>query len=265
MTQAMQFGILVIGDEILNGKRTDKHLPHVIEVLEGRGMQVAWSIHAGDERKSLVQRLQWTQQDDVPVFCFGGIGATPDDHTRWAAAEAFGTALVRHPQALDMIESQFGQDAYPHRVLMADLPEHCLLIPNSVNRVPGFTLYDHHFFPGFPSMAWPMLDWVLETFYPFNAPALYERSLRVLHVRESDLIELMEAMVRCHPDVKLFSLPHMGAVASIEIGLRGDRGAVETAFVQLLSSLGSLHCDFIIENPVAGGSGVITDPNHAVV
>lgn len=265
MTQAMQFGILVIGDEILSGKRTDKHLPHIIEVLAERGMQLAWSIHACDDRKRLVQALQWTQQDDVAVLCFGGIGATPDDQTRWAAAEAFGARLVRHPQAQALIESQFGEQAYPNRVLMADLPEDCLLIPNRFNRIPGFTLYDHHFFPGFPTIAWPMLEWVLDSYYPFNAPAIQERSLSVLNVRESDLIELMETMVRCHPDVKLFSLPHMGEVASIEIGLGGEKAAVEAAFTQLLASLESLGCDWNIQNSVAAVSVALTGSNHAAV
>jgi molybdopterin-biosynthesis enzyme MoeA-like protein len=251
MTRVTRFGVLVIGDEIVNGKRTDKHFPHVIESLEERGMQLAWSIHTGDERKHLVKALQWTQQDDIPVFCFGGIGATPDDRTRQAAAEAFGARLVRHPEALQLIERQFGTDAYPNRVLMAELPEDCLLIPNNVNRIAGFTLYDHHFFPGFPAMAWPMLEWVLDRYYPFSAPRMHERSLRLLQVPESDLIDLMDTMVRCHPDVKLFSLPRMGDAASIEIGFRGEEGAVEAAFTELLSVLGSPDCDFIIDESCA--------------
>ena len=37
MNRALAMGVLVIGDELLNGKRVDRHLPHVIEVLAGRG------------------------------------------------------------------------------------------------------------------------------------------------------------------------------------------------------------------------------------
>jgi molybdopterin-biosynthesis enzyme MoeA-like protein len=239
MARDDEFGVVIVGDEILNGKRTDKHLSHVIAVLRARGMQVAWSICVGDERRRLVNTLQLTQQDDVPVFCFGGIGATPDDQTRQAAAEAFGTGLSRHAQALAMIENRFGPEAYPNRVLMADLPEDCLLIPNSYNNIPGFTLYDHHFFPGFPHMAWPMLTWVLEHYYPAGTAPQAERSLQVLEVPESDLLPLMRALARRHPQARLFSLPHMGAVNSIEIGFRGSADVVEKAFTQLLSELDS--------------------------
>jgi molybdopterin-biosynthesis enzyme MoeA-like protein len=241
--------VVVIGDEILCGKRTDKHLPHVIEILQARGMQVAWSRVVGDHRQRVVNELKMTQMDALPVLCFGGIGATPDDQTRQAAAEAFGTRLHRHPDAAVMIEEQFGEGAYPNRMRMADLPEDCLLIPNPHNQIPGFTLYDHHFFPGFPSMAWPMLDWVLENYYPHDGPGEMERSVRVFHARESDLVRLMDELSVIHTRAKIFSLPHMAENYSIELGFRGEQAAVDAAFTDLVIALTSraLAFDFLNE------------------
>jgi len=244
MSDVTQFGMVLIGDEILCGKRTDKHLPHVIEVLQARGMQVAWSRVVSDNRQRLVHELQVTQLDAVPVLCFGGIGATTDDQTRQAAAEAFGTRLVRHPDAAAMIEDQFGDDAYPHRIRMADLPEDCLLIPNSYNRIPGFILYDHYFFPGFTSMAWPMLDWVLDQYYPQVAAPQMEKSVRVFHARESDLVQLMDELSAGLSGAKLFSLPHLNSVHSIELGFRGEQSAVEEAFSGLVSALTTRALEF---------------------
>ncbi len=244
MSDVTQFGMVVIGDEILCGKRTDKHLPHVIDVLQARGMQVAWSRVVSDNRPRLVHELELSQLDAVPVLCFGGIGATPDDQTRQAAAEAFGSRLVRHPDAAAMIEEQFGEDAYPHRIRMADLPEDCLLIPNPHNRIPGFILYDHHFFPGFPSMAWPMLDWVLDQYYPQVAAPQTEKSVRVFHARESDLVQLMVELSAGLSGAKLFSLPHMNSIASIELGFRGEQSAVEAAFSGLVSALTTRSLEF---------------------
>jgi len=232
-----QFGVVVVGDEILTGKRTDRHLSHVIKLLHSRGMQVAWSRVVGDDRKRLANELKLTQQDDIPVFCFGGIGATPDDRTRQAAAEAFGGRQTRNPDAVAMIEDQFGAEAYPNRVLMADLPEGCLLIPNAYNRVPGFTLYDHHFFPGFPLMAWPMLEWVLNRYYPARYQRQQEKSLRVINARESELIQTMNELSMIHPGARLFSLAHMSDVDSIEIGFRGAAGPVDAALSDLVSRL----------------------------
>jgi len=244
MSDVIQFGVVVIGDEILCGKRTDKHLPHVIQVLQERGMQVAWSRLVGDHRRRLVHEFQLTQLDALPVLCFGGIGATPDDQTRRAAAEAFGTRLARHPGAAAMIEDQFGEDAYPNRIRMADLPGDCLLIPNPHNRIPGFTLYDHHFFPGFPSMAWPMLDWVLDHYYPHHTAREIEKSVRVFHARESDLVQLMDELSAGLSGAKLFSLPHLNSVHSIELGFRGEQLAVEAAFSGLVTALSSRALEF---------------------
>ena len=248
--------MLIVGDEILAGKRTDRHCPHVIETLGKRGLRLAWARFTGDDRRRLARELRQTGEDVVPVFCFGGIGATPDDQTRQAAAEAFDAPLVRNPDALAMIENRFGKDAWPNRVLMADLPEHCTLIPNPYNQIPGFSLYDHHFMPGFPMMAWPMLDWVLDHYYPAAPVQRQEQSLRVIDVRESDLLQLMQSLVERHPDAGLFSLPHLGEVNSVEIGFRGEQGAVAAALADLAASLQERELLFDACGETAGEKGV---------
>ena len=230
-------GLVIVGDELLLGRRQDRHLQHAIETIRPRGMQLAWCRYVGDDRQRLTEELRQTQQDEIPVVCFGGIGATPDDQTRAAAAAAFGCPLVRHPDAASLIEAQFGADAYPNRIRMADLPEDALLIPNPVNRIPGFTLYEHHFLPGFPQMAWPMLDWVLERYYPVADEAMVECALRVFGVRESELLDMMESLVQRHTDARLFSLPHLGETSSIELGFRGRHSAVQRAFDDLVAEL----------------------------
>jgi molybdopterin-biosynthesis enzyme MoeA-like protein len=232
-----KMGVVVVGDELLCGKRLDRHLSHVIEILGERGGQVAWCRYEGDDSERLSETLRQTQLDDVPVLCFGGIGATPDDQTRQAAARAFGTRLAPHPDAVVMIEEQFGAQAYPNRIRMAELPEDCLLIPNPYNRIPGFTLYDHHFFPGFPQLAWPMLDWVLETYYPCVDEKTRERFVQIRGTHESSLYELMESLSLRYSEVKLFSLPHMGPEGYIELGFRGKETVVEEAFADLITEL----------------------------
>ena len=185
-----------------------------------------------------------TQLDSLPVFCFGGIGATPDDRTRQAAAEAFGIPLVRNLDAVAMIEDRFGEDAYPCRIQMADLPEDCVLIPDAESRIPGFTLYDHHFFPGFPSLAWPMLYWVLDHYHSHDMPQEVEKSVRVFEATESGLIPLMNELSAGHARATFFSLPHMAAINSIELGFRGEQSAVEAAFSGLVAALSTRGLEF---------------------
>lgn len=255
MNNPQQFGLLVIGDEILAGKRTDSHCAHVIETLGKRGLQLAWARFASDDRRRLVRELRVSGDDVYPVFCFGGIGATPDDQTRQAAAEAFDAPLVRNPEALAMIEGRFGKEAWPNRVRMADLPEHAELIPNAYNHIPGFTLFDHHFMPGFPVMAWPMLEWVLDHYYPAVHARQQEASARVVNVRESDLLQLMELLAERHPAAGLFSLPHLGEVNSIEIGFRGEQGAVAAALAELVACLQQRGLQFQLLNDPGGVQG----------
>ncbi len=237
MQQQCAVGIIIIGDEILSGKRQDRHLAHVIGVLEKRGLRLAWCRYVGDDLQQLSDELRQSQLGELPVICFGGIGATPDDCTRQAAAKAFGGTLTLNADAVALIEAQFGDGAYPYRIRMAELPEDCLLIPNPFNGIPGFTLYDHHFLPGFPEMAWPMLDWLLDTYFPPQATRTFEHSIRVTGVAESQLLALMEQLTERYPDAKLFSLPRLGDVNSIEIGFRGEREYVKAAFAELLSAV----------------------------
>src|SRR5947207_13691593 len=99
------------------------------------------------------------------VFSFGGIGATPADHTRQCAAEAAGVDLALHPDAEAAIRSRTDMVITPQRLKMGELPVGSRIIPNSYNKIPGFSMGDHHFVPGFPVMAWPMVEWVLDQRY----------------------------------------------------------------------------------------------------
>lgn len=243
MVNQGSLGVIIVGDEILTGKRRDLHLAHVIGVLAARGWRVAWCRYVGDDLAQLTETLRQSQTEELPVICFGGIGATPDDCTRQAAAAAFGCPLLLNEDAVKLIEAQFGAGAYPYRVRMAELPQDCLLIPNPFNQIPGFTLYDHHFLPGFPAMAWPMLEWVLDTYFPIRSSLVHERSVRVLGVAESQLLSLMERLSAQHPAVKLFSLPRLDEINSIEIGFRGTQAAVEPAFYDLLEAICSRGLD----------------------
>jgi len=45
----MGFGVIIIGDEILSGRRVDKHLPKVIQLLSARGLSLSWAEYIGDD------------------------------------------------------------------------------------------------------------------------------------------------------------------------------------------------------------------------
>jgi molybdopterin-biosynthesis enzyme MoeA-like protein len=255
----LTLGALIIGDEILSAKRQDKHLAHLIATLAARGLGLAWARYEGDDRGRLISVLRETFGRGDVVFAFGGVGATPDDHTRQAAAAALGVPLERHPEAVAELEAKFGAQAYPHRVSMAEFPAGATIIPNPFNRVASFSIRDHHFFPGFPQMAWPMLDWVLATHYPNLAAApSVERAIVVYDAGEGQLMSLMNENVERFARVKLFSLPSImpDGGRRLELGVRGDPTEADAALEHLIAGVGAAGFRW---EPYRGGAGGAPD------
>jgi len=238
----MEFGALIIGDEILSGKRQDKHFEFLQKTLKKYGLSLSWVKYIQDDPKDIIQSIQESIKPDTVIFSFGGIGATPDDFTRQAAAEAFDLQLTRNDEALKLIEEQFGEGAYPKRVLMADIPQEAFLIPNEINKIPGFKINHHHFLPGFPEMAWPMVEWVLNTHYLglLNQNDFAEASIWINDVSESKLIDLMNEIVKKYPEIKLFSLPKLKPIKTIELGVKGPSNSVDEALLEIQTKIVNL-------------------------
>ena len=311
-----QFGLIIIGDEILSGKRTDKHLPKVIELLAARGLPLAYAEYVGDDpariTATLARAFAASRASGDVLFCTGGIGATPDDHTRQCAARALGVALALHPQAKLLIEERIRDTAKEqgaayepdrhdnlHRLNMGVFPLGAEIIPNPYNKIPGFSCFVEpqgdglspaglirsagntelgalanqsglqdrlsrtageaapwggrdphgvgerggiHFVPGFPVMAWPMVEWVLDNVYGHlhQASGAVEKSVIVMGSMEATLTPLMLAIEAEHAGVKVFSLPsvdHPQYGRHIELGVKGSVDAVNRAYPALLAGL----------------------------
>ena len=236
----MQFGAIIIGDEIMSGKRADKHMSQAIATLAERGLELAWCQYLADDPALITATLKRTLAADDVVFSFGGIGATPDDHTRQCAADAAGVGLCLHPDAEAEIRARFGADITPQRLAMGEFPLGSRIIPNPYNRIPGFSLHHHHFVPGFPQMAWPMMAWVIDNWYAHlhAAGRIAESAIVVRGAGESQLIDLMNATLASFAGLKVFSLPHMSETDRyIELGVRGDKDKVPAAVAALKSGV----------------------------
>lgn len=250
-----KIGLIIVGDEILSGLRQDKHIPAVIERLSARGLYLSWVQMVGDDREFLTDTLQRSFTSDHIVLSCGGIGGTPDDHTRQAAAQALGRPIVRHNGAVELIRQRCEESGQPideFRLRMADFPEGASLIPNPFNRIAGFSVGQHHFMPGFPVMAWPMIEWVLDTLYAgyHHQELEYKRALLLFNTPEARITPVMEQLESAYPACKLYSLPSVGdnnMARHIELGVKA-RGGIEkkevvaTAFNELLNILETMQC-----------------------
>ena len=309
------FGLIIIGDEILSGKRADKHLPKVIELLAARGLPLVYADYVGDDPARITETLARAfaasrAKGDV-IFCTGGIGATPDDHTRQCAAQALGVELGLHPEAKLLIEERIRDTAKEqgaayepdrhdnlHRLNMGVFPVGAEIIPNPYTKIPGFSFFVEsvdrtlcptgqtlsadaqldvlprqpgpqdrlsrtagaaapsggsdphavgerggiHFLPGFPVMAWPMIEWVLDHRYAslHQKSPYVEKSVIVMGSMEATLTPLMLAIEANHVGVKVFSLPsvdHPQFGRHIELGVKGAPDAVNFAYPALLAGL----------------------------
>ncbi len=246
----MKFGAIIIGDEILSGKRQDKHMAKLIEALSARGLELAWAQYLGDDTPLITATLQRVMTLPDVVFSFGGIGATPDDHTRQCAAAAAGVGLKLHPDAEAEIRARFMGDPKgitPQRLEMGTFPEGSRIIPNPFNRIPGFNYQNIYFVPGFPQMAWPMIDWVLDTHYPhlFDANRIGESAIIVREAGESLLIDLMKVVQGKYAALKVFSLPRVSPERFIELGVRGDPAQVALALAELKAGVTAMSFPWI--------------------
>lgn len=254
------FGLIIVGDEILSGKRADKHLSKVIEILAERGLSLAYAHYVGDHRPRITETLRRAFESQDIVFSCGGIGATPDDHTRQCAAAALGRPLAPHPDAQALIRERMQDMAREqgvpfepnrpdnvHRLNMGVFPEGARIIPNPYNKIPGFTCEGPgggavHFVPGFPVMAWPMVEWVLDQHCRqwFNRRPQTEHSIVLYGAMEGALTPLMEQIEAAYPGIKVFSLPsvdHPVHGRHVELGVKGDADKVPPAWNALRQGL----------------------------
>jgi molybdopterin-biosynthesis enzyme MoeA-like protein len=211
----MNFYTCIIGTELLNGRRKDEHFEFVNSELLKRGWDQKASLVIKDEPYFIESTFQFIKNDPKSVmFCFGGIGATPDDYTRECAAKAFTNGqMCEHPEAAKIIIDRFGENSYPNRIKMAYLPAGASLLNNIVNKIPGFYLENRFFFvPGFPSMAHSMVVEALDKFYPANSPK-FSRTFTAF-CSEENLIDIMQTIPTA---VEFSSLPIID----------GDKRAVE--------------------------------------
>ena len=232
---------------------------HRVDV--GACLSLAWSEYVGDSPDRITHTLKRAFESADVVFSCGGIGATPDDHTRQCAAQALGVPLQLHPEAKRLIQERMqdvakeqglpyepDRDDNVHRLNMGMFPKGAQIIHNPYNKIPGFTCQATgqgmvHFVPGFPVMAWPMVEWVLDQRYAtlFHREAEAEAAIIVFDLPESSVTPIMEQVESTYARLKSFSLPSMGedergrrvGGRHIELGVRGEPAEVALAIEQM--------------------------------
>ncbi|MEA3316170.1 MAG: molybdopterin-binding protein [Campylobacterota bacterium] len=244
----MNFYCVIIGTELLNGRREDAHFSFLNKELLKRGWEQKGNFVIKDEPPFIEDIFKLIKSDkDAVMFCFGGIGATPDDYTRVCAANVFTDGDMEiNKGAKDCIIDRFGDEAYPHRINMASLPLNAGLLKNVVSNVPGFYLEEKYFFtPGFPSMSQSMVIEALDKFYPKNKQK-YRLSLKAV-CSENLLVNTMKEIPT---NIDMSSLPQIdGDYRATIISIASyDEQETKKYFNKFIEFLESNNIDYSLED-----------------
>jgi len=156
--------ILVIGDEILSGRTKDKNIGYIADYLTNIGIDLREVRIVPDVMDEIVEALNALRARYSYVFTTGGIGPTHDDITADAVAQAFGVELYEDERIIAaMLERIKPEDLNEARRRMARVPKGGDLVPNPVNKIPGFRIGNVITMAGVPMIMQAMLDSVAPT------------------------------------------------------------------------------------------------------
>ena len=215
-----KFYALIIGTEILNGRREDRHFNFLKDTLKKRDLIFSGSFIIDDTPEIIDSTVSYIANlPNSVLFSFGGIGSTSDDHTRLSVAKALSDGkLYLNKEFTKLIEDRFkGLKVPKYAYNMAMIPKDSKLLPNLINNMAGFSLDDRFFFmPGFPQMSHPMVGYALNKYFNNIGQKEYRYTLIAL-CKESDFIDLMKTSSK---DVEVSSLPKLysnGARVTISV------------------------------------------------
>src|SRR5215467_3543853 len=145
--------VLIIGNEILSGRTQDANLAFLARGLNDAGIRLREARVIPDDRGDIVSTVNEVRRAFDYVFTTGGIGPTHDDITAQCVADAFGVALIIHPEAKRLLETHYPPGQLNEaRLRMAMVPEGAALLPNPISRAPGFQIANVFVLPGVPSI-----------------------------------------------------------------------------------------------------------------
>ncbi|MDA1043641.1 MAG: molybdopterin-binding protein [Verrucomicrobia bacterium] len=235
------FGLIIIGSEILDGRIRDRHFDACRDLLESHRLPLIYTLILKDAPALITDQLRWAMAQEFPFFSSGGIGGTPDDHTRGCVANALGVPVETHPEGLAILQERLAGEAVRESVLrMVQFPAGSELIPNPINRIPGFSIGNGHFVPGFPEMAQPMMEWVLKTKYTIGEKTI-RHSMILPGAREADLTHILDALTDAYRALAISSLPRMNdSGGEVELSIQGAPDQVAQAYGKLRHEIDAL-------------------------
>ena len=198
--------VLIIGNEILSGRTQDANLGFLARGLNEIGIRLREARVIPDDIGAIVSTVNEARCAFDYVFTTGGIGPTHDDITAQCVADAFGVALIVHPEAKRLLETHYPPGHLNEaRLRMAMVPEGAVLLPNPISRAPGFQIGNVFVLPGVPSIMQGIFEQLKHRL--IGGEKMLSRSVSC-HLAEGTLARDLGALQARYPDLEIGSYPY---------------------------------------------------------
>lgn len=205
-------GIVVVGDEILNGTVADTNSPFLAKALHKLGLKLKKISVIPDNVHDISEEVRHFSNRFEYVLTTGGIGPTHDDVTYEGVARAFREPLVLHPE-LKEICSKFYKtnDPFGAGMKLALVPQasrlHYLTTSGSKLPYPNVAVHNVYMFPGIPELlqrtirdAGPLL---------FKSDSRFFTKYLLCSLPEHQIINQLKQLVDEFPDCQFGCYPKL--------------------------------------------------------
>lgn len=211
-------GIVILGDEVLKAEVRESNIAYILPLLNEWGAEVVLCAILPDDVPTVVRHLRLYLEEVDLLVLTGGIGPTPDDITREAVATVAGVPLVVHPEARASLEAFYGLRMNDNRMVMAQVPDGAVLIPNPVSAAPGFYVARMAAFPGIPRLLHEMFGWLK----PLVEGKKGGRVTLFSKAPESAYAGIMRETLAAFPGVSIGSYPLLESEYRVRVVFRAE-------------------------------------------
>ena len=194
----MNSEIICVGTELLSGEVQNSSAAVIAKALNEIGILVCGQTIVGDDLAAVKRQIELSVSRSELVVIFGGLGATADDITKQAAAEALGVSLVEDEKSLANIRRYFQKDARSmteKNRRQAQVFQDGIVLENHIGLSPGCLLQKEGctvvLLPGPQEELTRMLN---ESVIPIlkrqTETVLFSRHVRVFGIDEAKIEEL---------------------------------------------------------------------------
>lgn len=254
--------ICTIGDEILIGQIVDTNSSNIARALNSLGIRTGEMLSIGDDRQTIITRLEQELRGNDIVITTGGLGPTKDDITKEALAELSNSqGSYMHEGQMEVIQrilKSRGIEMLDINRLQAYVPDKCEVIVNKLGTAPIMVFrFDEKRFghkctlytlPGVPFEAIGALEDILSDIKKnYSIDSITHGNIMTYGIAESALAKKIETWEEALPkDMHLAYLPNQLTGVKLRLSIYGgDESSNEKRIREEFSKLNEVIGDYI--------------------